>query len=758
MDSKILIDCLKEFGALRDGDGLKSKSTDRIEPVFSEDGLSDLPESLKKSVDSLGIQSLYEHQSEAIKQSVEGKNVVLEAPTASGKTLSFLIPMLSRLIKNENERALLIYPMKALANDQRRQMNDLRVKENLGIDSWTLDGDTEKEHRELFKKCPPHILITNPDSLHASFLGWSEQWHKFLENLKFIVIDEIHEYRGFFGTNVGLLIRRFLLYLNQKGIDPQLFLLTATCANPKEHAQRLTNRDFSLVKSTNGFAPARHFVFVTPKIPDYQYIDIFRLRIANAALACLSKDLSTIVFCPSRKFTEDINRTAKKEAEKKGLDTAVFAPYRSGYRAEDRRDIEQGLRDGRYKVVFSTNALELGIDIGKLDCVILAGFPDNIMSAWQRIGRAGRGWDKDAYILFYALNNAVDRFYASNIDQFVNKPLDEIVVGIDNEELIEKHLPYLLHETKREIKDEHEKIIGKQFYEMAKEKAGESKPVVGGRGPSYLHLGIRGNSGATNKLKHEKQEVGSISEVYKFREAYIGAMYNHLGKTYKVVGHGDKEVNLESAEPYLESQPNFYTAVTEDETIKGEKYGESIGIFYGKITTIENFAGYKLVDTRSDAVLDEQKNNSARTKKAHAFWIRIIEEGKKDTNSGIKALENIMRVGAIFTIPADRHDTSTISRPKDRDIYVYENYEGGIGIAEKLYQAYRDAIERGILIAKECKCKKGCPLCIYPPKLKDTADIEKESGLELANWILDKTKKSAEEVFDSTTYGWKRKR
>lgn len=745
-----LIDSLKNFDALRDDDDFKCKSTDRIEPVLSNDGLSDLPESLKTNIKDLGIDQLYEHQAEAIERCFSGKNIILEAPTASGKTLSFLIPMLSRLMNNTDDKALLIYPMKALANDQRRQLTDLKVKQ-LGIDSWIFDGDTEREYRKIIKDHPPNILISNPDTLHASFLGWSDQWNKFLENLKFIVIDEIHEYRGFFGTNVALLIRRFLLNLYQRGLNPQLFLLTATCANPEEHARRLTNREFSLVKSSNKFAPARNFMFITPQIPDYQYINIFRLRIANAALACLSKGLSTIVFCPSRKFTEDVNKIARREAEKKGIDTNLFAPYKSGLKSEDRREIEKGLREGKHKIVFSTNALELGIDIGKLDCVILAGFPDNVMSAWQRIGRAGRSWNKDAYILFYALNNAVDRFYASNIDQFVNKPLDEIVIGIDNEELIEKHLPYLLHETNRDIKDGDEKIIGDKFFNIAKEKVGTSKPIAGGRGPNYLHLSIRGNSGAVSELKHGQTTIGDISEVYKFREAYIGAIYNHLGATYKVIGHGNKEVNLESAEPYLESQPLFYTTVNEDEIIKGERYDESVSTFYGKITTYENFSGYKLVDSRNDTVLDEQREDKARKKKTYAFWLRI--EGK-DTSHGIKALENIMRVGAIFTIPSDRHDTSCLSRSKTHDMFIYENYEGGIGMAEKLYEACINVIERGTMIARECKCKKGCPLCIYPPRLKDTADIDKESGLELAGWILNKMKKPAEEEFDPGGYSW----
>ncbi len=407
---------LREFDALRDhqekGDTLKIKQTDSIAPEFADgEVFSRLNPSLVNCIKSSGIHKLYQHQEEAVLAALNGQDVVLESPTASGKTLSFSIPMLDILTKDKTSHALMLYPMKALANDQRRQLQDLKIKEVLRIDSWLVDGDTDEEHKKCIKENPPHILITNPDFLHHSFLGWSEQWEKFLNNLKYIVIDEIHEYRGYFGTNVAFLFRRFLLMLKQKGIEPQLFLSTATCANPEEHAQNLTGRkQFKLVSGAKKIAPKRNFVFIDPNIPDYKYYNIFSLRIANAGLACLSKGYSTLIFCPSRKFAEGCYKTAQRKSEEHGLDSQAITPYRAGYTPEERRKIESGLRKGEYKLIFSTNALELGIDIGKLDVVILAGFPDNVLSAWQRIGRAGRNWQRESHVIFYALNNAVDQF------------------------------------------------------------------------------------------------------------------------------------------------------------------------------------------------------------------------------------------------------------------------------------------------------------------------------------------------------------
>ncbi len=394
---------------------------------------------------------------------------MLESPTASGKTLAFTIPMFDMLLTDRNSYAMIIHPMKALTNDQRRQVTDLAklMTEGRRIESWPYDGDTLEHERKALRERPPSIIFTNPEMIHLSFLGHSNLWLQFLKNLRYIVIDEIHEYRGFFGTNLSLLLRRFLLKLNRLGVNPQLFLTTATCNNPLEHARNLTGQDFKLIQAREKMSPHRVFLFINPQIPDYYFYNIFKLRIAKAAITCLIMDLSTLIFCPSRKFTEEVWRKTKREAEEIGLDFSQIIPYRSGYSPEQRRNIEEGLREGKYKVVFSTNALELGIDIGKLDVCILAGFPDNVMSAWQRIGRVGRDWDKTAYCLYYAFNNAYDQFYAENIDIFLNKPLDEIFIGNNNDELIIKHIPFLLHECEWNINDNNKNILGQTFYDHA---------------------------------------------------------------------------------------------------------------------------------------------------------------------------------------------------------------------------------------------------------------------------------------------------
>jgi len=521
-----ILDQLRLFNALRDieddsPDIVKTSIVQEQQPEYDQSGLLNiLPPSIQAALAKIGVNYLYKHQADAIRYAINGHDVVLESPTASGKTLAFAIPMINMILENRDYHAMLIYPMKALANDQRRQILDLLDNYKYPpIESWTFDGDTKKEHRPLIKSNPPNIILTNPENLHYSFLGWSTQWEELLKKLKFIVIDEIHEYRGYFGTNFSLLLRRFLLKLSKLGTHPQLFLCTATCKNPKEHANRLTGRDIELVSAKNHLRPKRNFIFVNPKnIPDFKFREIFQYRVSNAALACLSMSLSTIVFCPSRKITENICKIAKRDSVKFDLDTDIITLYKSGIKAEDRREIEEGLRTGRYKLVFTTNALELGIDIGKLDVCILAGFPDNIMSAWQRIGRVGRSWDSISNIIFIAMNNAFDEFYVSNIDAFLDKPLDEITIGLDNEEIISKHIKYLLYESNRELFHEHKKMLGSVFYDNAIKVIQTSNPIIGNLSPSYMHLSLRGSSGSIYKLIYKGSEIGTISESQAFSD------------------------------------------------------------------------------------------------------------------------------------------------------------------------------------------------------------------------------------------------
>ena len=723
---------LKKFDALRDKDEIKTGTVERIQPRLASEWPVQLHPDVCKALIQAGIPRPYQHQAEAISKSLDGADVVLESPTASGKTLAFTAPMLHSLISNPESHALMIYPMKALAFDQREQIRPLC--ESLSIGSWPYDGDTPKDIKDILRTYPIHIFLTNPEYLNMSFLGWREQWEKFLRGLRYVVIDEMHEYRGFFGSNMALLLRRFFLHLKRLGVSPRVFLSTATCANPDEHANNLTGRDVKVVSARNILRPQRHFLFVKPDIPGYQYRDILRVRIEQAALTVLTQGLQTLVFCPTKRFLEEAFRNCQRKAIDLGLDRDQISAFHADLKNEARPDIQRKIKSGDIRVVFATNALELGLDIGGLDGVILAGFPPSIMSAWQQIGRAGRGWDKDAFVLFYAMNDPIDRFFVSNLDAFLNKPFDELVVDPSNEALIENHLAPLAAETGGTVTPPDEAVLGHAFYEAAKKTGGT---VPKGYRP-HPRLNMRGGIGPSFQLKRGSEEVGQISLLRRFREAYIGAIFPFFGQQYRVHSHEENNtVVLVEAEQHLRTDAGFYTALFQKDIFDGFAYG-AVEVYFGSQNIITNFTGYKLIDERTGEVIREERTEaSLPLNDLHAFWINVPPN--PNTTDGIGALEHLFRVGAMFVIPADRFDTSTYSKTGEQPAaFYYENYRGGIGVAKKLFEVWQTALEKGIEIAEHCACKRGCPNCIEPAKSYDisNAAINKVQGIALARDLL----------------------
>ncbi len=755
---------LHEFDALRDSDTIKRGTLNRIKPEYADGWPTQLNPSVREALLNAGITHPYQHQVDAISKSLSGADVVMESPTASGKTLAFTAPMLHYLKQDPSSHALMIYPMKALAFDQRMQIR--RIAEQLGVESWHYDGDTDKtdlddsekawsqEQRGSIKRQirqnPPPILLTNPEYLNMSFLGSRESWAKypegakFLQGLRFVVIDEMHEYRGFFGSNMALLLRRFFTYLNRIDAHPQVFLSTATCANPEEHARSLTGRDVELVSARNVLRPNRNFVFVDPEIPDFQYWDILRLRIEQAALAALSEDLQVLVFCPTKRFLETAFSNCRRKATEYGLEPAQISAFHADLKPDRRQQIQEEIKAGRIRVVFTTNALEIGLDVGGLDGIILAGFPPSIMSAWQQIGRAGRGWDKDAFVLFYAMNDPIDRFFVGNLDAFLNKPFDELVVDPANEELIGKHIPSLMEETGGQVQPTEESILGTPFYESAIHTSGTVPP---GYKPQP-RLNLRGGVGRSFTLKRNNDELGQISAMRRFREAYIGAIFPFFGQRYHVRSHEEQAVILEDCEPHLRTEPGFYTVLTKSDIYDGLSYGD-ISVYRGSLNIVINHTGYRLIDERSSEVIRTGGDDDALfLNNLHSFWIDLPQS--PTAIDGIGAVEHMIRVGAMFVIPADRFDTSTYSRVgSELAAYCYENYPGGIGVAKKLFSVWHVALEKGVEIARNCRCSSGCQNCIEPAKSWDISNgnIDKNKGIELAAELLEAVRRGPDRRF-----------
>jgi DEAD/DEAH box helicase domain-containing protein len=310
-----------------------------------------------------------------------------------------------------------------------------------------------------------------------------------------------------------------------------------------------------------------------------------------------------------------------------------------------------------------------------------------------------------------------------------------------------------LYESKRQISESDSNILGERFCQLALESIKGTKPIIGGKGPYYWSLNVRGNSSSMYKMMYHDKEIGSMSDSQVFKEAYIGAIYHHISNTFTVKAHGNNAIILEKSEPHLVSEPIFFTIIQSDQIYNGFRFDEKISIYYGNVTIIDTLSGYKIVDKRNENIIEEQRTNKAKASKAHAFWIKMEDE--QSSEGALKAVENMFRVGAIFVIPTDRYDTSTFCKPKEHEIYFYENYTGGIGVSEKALTAWREVLKEGIVIAENCSCKKGCPKCIHPPKLKDATMIDKEQGLILAKNIISISNVAANEKFDKISYAWK---
>ena len=759
-----LLNVLRTFDALRDretgGDLVNHRVLGSIAPLYANQStIESLGKRVRAALEKGGITRLYQHQSDAIAHALEGANVVLQAPTASGKTLAFQIPMLESLCE-KGAHALILYPTKALALDQREQL--LRLTNAMPgpeIDSWWYDGDTDHEYRTLLRKRPPRILITNPDMLHNSFLGHSEQWSTFYSGLKWVIVDEIHEYRGYFGSNVAIILRRLSYHLASLGVRPQFFLSSATCANAKEHAQSLTGLEFVEVSASHGLRPRRDFVFVRPNIPDYQYWDILQVRTVLAGLACVAAGKSVLAFCPTRKFAEACHPIAMLELEKHKeageplVDDAAIRVFRSGLAIDERHAVQEGLKSGTVRLVFTTNALEMGIDIGGLDGIIMAGFPDSMMSAWQRIGRAGRSWDAEAFVLYFARNNPLDQFYAANLDTCLNKPLDDLVVNPENDDLVDKHLASLLFETPILTNDL--EILGPAMECAAREKIdGGAVPVKTGKWRPHHNLNIRGGGAGMFVLKEGSREIGTLSGQQQFREAYQRAIYMHGGRSYRVkevalTGSSGGEIVLEQADPWLRTRASTFTIVSEQDIFAGFRWiGENteVNAFYGKVLITESLNSVQEVNEHTGEVLDQwtPQSNSAQFNNAHAFWVQE-QRSIGVSAAAINAFQQLLRVGALFSIPLDAHDIFSHAVAKEQKAYVVESYPGGIGIAKKILVRWRSVLKVGVDIAKACTCATGCPNCIVPPRATD--EMDKVGAVKFAEALLRATRDEASGVF-----------
>ncbi len=733
--------------------------------------IPDLNDKIVDYLDSKEIK-LYEHQAETYEAIKRDENVILTTNTASGKTLAFNLPIMDTLIDDEKATALYIYPAKALSNDQLNVLKELESDLGIKTNPRTYDGDTPKSQRYGIRQ-KSRVILTNPYQLHL-ILSWHHQWERFYRNLKYIVIDEAHYYRGVFGSNVAFLIRRLKRIANFYGSDPKFILSSATLANPLELANKLTGEEFTLVDNDTSPSGEKDFILFNPfknyrnsaksSAPSIHVVtaDIFRYL--------MLKNIQTLCFTVSRKITELIAMWSKKDAKLTDgkLDNTRIAAYRAGYRPEERREIEDGLKSGKYLGVTCTNALELGIDIGSLDAVIISGFPGTMMSTWQQSGRAGRSNQKSLAILL-AFENQLDQYYMNNPKAFFSKPQEKAIIDLTNPILQEAHLLCAANELPLK------KGEAMQYFNISDEVLDNLVRK------DYLYLSRVGNytykyddnpafDHSLDQISSEEFKImsnGRLLETMErsqvYREAHEGAILINKGETYTV-----DNVNLKSGYVNVSKKNvDYHTMVLNDTDVNvvskefKKQYGD-LTIHFGELNVKKDYYKYKKM--QHSRVLGMYSLDLPPLKfKTKGLWFTIpksVKDTLKDLypdddevfEGGLHGAEHALIGLFPLQVMCDRFDIGGMSTAYHKDtedatIFIYDGYEGGIGICEKAVDVFVELLESTLDLIKGCKCRNGCPSCIYSPKCgNDNKPLHKNATEYILQYMLDETLKNNSEV------------
>ncbi|WP_457630038.1 DEAD/DEAH box helicase [Oceanithermus sp.] len=674
----------------------------------------------------------YAHQAEALKLLEDGADVVLATPTASGKSLVFQAPVVAAMLNGQT--ALFIYPTKALARDQKSRLETLADPFDLDDRVFTYDGDTPPARRRKARE-EGLAILTNPDMLHFGILPNHGRWARFLSRLRYLVIDEAHYHRGVFGSHVALILRRLLRLAAHYGAEPQIIAASATIANPAAHSAALTGRRFAAVTG-GGRKSELEFVVWLPRALDAsgERRRSANLEAAELAVWAATHDLKTLIFTGSRKTAELISRYTR------GTDVeGRIRSYRAGYTAADRAALEEAFRAGEISVLVSTSALELGIDIGGLDAVIMVGYPGSVNSFWQRAGRAGRGRER-ALVLWIPREDPLDEYFLQRPEVLLGSPPESAVADWRNSYLYPLHL----HCAARE-----KPVAASEplcIPELAEEGGLERKGGVCYTPYKAPHrrLSLRG-SGVTFTLKNALGEtLGHLDERQAYWEAHPGAVYLHQGESYLVRNLDARKreiVLLPSLEDYY-TQPRARTEIL----VYPDRASEVLsGVWVGRVRMSEQVVGYVKKRYVTEAVLEEVELEMPEVAfDTEAVWFHPPTDAVPPEliPHGIHALEHAM-IGLLpLFVLAERRDVGGVSYPiyphelpsgEGPVIFIYDGYPGGVGYARAGAEQFARWIRATHELLASCPCKNGCPRCILSPKCGNGNQfLDKQAALELA--------------------------
>jgi DEAD/DEAH box helicase domain-containing protein len=723
--------------------------------------------SLQTCLESLGISALYSHQAKALNTIFAGENVIIATPSASGKTLCYQLATLDALMHDRDSRALYLFPTKALAQDQLRSLREIvsllpspdsshrsRLVSPTAI--ATFDGDTPLDDRANIRR-QARVVLTNPDMLHLGILPNHQSWARFFRNLKYVVVDETHIYRGVFGSHVANVLRRLRRLCAYYGSDPRFICCSATIANPQEHARNIVGLPFEAVVEDGSPHGEKYFTFWNPPLVDKAKTG---RRSSNSEAAFLLKELvqkeiRSLVFASTRKLTELIYIYTQEQLPPSLRDK--ISPYRAGYLPEDRRRIEREFFEGDLLGLVATTALELGINIGDLDATVLTGYPGSIASAWQQAGRSGRSTHGSLSFLI-GQENPLDQYLMRNPDYFFGKNFDNAIINPDNPYILKPHLLCAAWEKPLERKDEEFfGDTGALLAELAQEGRLRQRQERWHPTPSISYpaqdINIRSTSGQNYAVidGNDGQLLETVEAGVAFFLVHPGAIYLHQGESYLI-----KELDLARRIAWAEPRSvDYYTETMEihdvrvTKTIK-EKDCHGVKVYFGDVNVTIMMVGFRRKKQFTEEVITEEYLDLPPQNFAtKALWFdlpqkaidRIADTGL-DFHGGLHACEH----AAIGILPlfalCDRNDIGGVSTPFHPDtgkaqIFVYDAHPGGIGIAEKGFAMVVELWQATLKAVKECPCADGCPSCVQSPKCgNNNQPLDKEAAIVLLEELV----------------------
>lgn len=695
------------------------------DPIWAEFPPS-VPEKLREVLRKRGISRLYSHQAEVIEAVAGGKDATVVTPTASGKTLCYNLPVLTRILKEPEARALYLFPTKALSQDQVHELMEVIDGLDANIGTYTFDGDTPSEIRRKVRQAG-HIVVTNPDMLHSGILPLHTKWIKLFENLKFVVIDEVHTYRGVFGSHVANVVRRLRRVCRFYGSDPQFICCSATIRNPRELAERLTGREMALVDNNGAPSGARHFIFYNPPVINPQ-LGIRRSALKETmrlAARFIQNGIQTISFVRDRMSVEILLTYLRQHAKGYRIEG-----YRGGYLPLERRKIERDLRSGEIRGVVSTNALELGIDVGSLDVSIMCGYPGTVASTRQQAGRAGR--KSGVSVSLVVVNSSpINQYVASHPEYFFGAPAEEGVVDADNLVILSSHLKCGAFELPFHVEEKYGVETTGELLEYL-----EKKGVLRLTDNRYHwssevfpanEVSLRSASPDNFVILNESDNHRVIGEIDFFSTPEMlhpEAIYIHLGQQFQV-----RQLDWEGRKAYVkEDHVDYYTdAETKVDLKVIEIEAEERNISWGEVSLTNVTVLFKKVKFHTHENVGSGKVALPEIEMhTTAFWYgfpediaETLELGRENLGGALRGMANILgQVAPLWTM-CDVRDVRAISQIRSAftecpTVYIYENVPGGVGYARKIFRIAPEILNAAAKLIKDCPCPNGCPSCAGP--------------------------------------------